>query len=387
MLAAAAPASAQSPAPEIVSPLVATPIAPPHPVLGADARRHLVYEIVLMDIGGSAITLEKIQVLDASGDGVLATIEGEVLAKILRLTGAGNVTALPAGGSGVLFMDVTLAEDATVPRALKHRFQVAVSAPQGKPASGNDRDPTPQPPQTQSFIGVPLDVGKPAVVIAPPLKGQRWVVAGGCCDTITYHRGATLPINGAIRVAERYAIDFVQLDDNNKIASGPIDKLSSYAFFGQEIYSVACGTVVAMADDRPEQVPGKLPQGISLEMALGNYVVIDIGEGRFAFYAHMQPGSVRVKPGDKVTTGQVLGLLGNSGNTDAPHLHFHVMDGASPLLSDGLPYTFTSFTGEGRVTDEQPLLSGGAVAIDPNALSGPHKNQLPLNLEVIGFPN
>jgi hypothetical protein len=389
MLAAAAPALAQSPAPEIVSPLVATPIAPPHPVLGADAHRHLVYEIVLMDIGGSAITLEQIQVLDASGDAVLATLEGEVLAKILRLTGggAGNVTALPAGGSGVLFMDVTLAGDATVPRALKHRFQVAVSAPQGKPASGNDRDPTPQPPQTQSFTGVPLDVGKPAVVIAPPLKGQRWVVAGGCCDTITYHRGATLPINGAIRVAERYAIDFVQLDANNRIASGPIDKLSSYAFFGQEIYSVAGGTVVAMADDRPEQVPGKLPQGISLEMALGNYIVIDIGEGRFAFYAHMQPGSVRVKPGDKVTTGQVLGLLGNSGNTDAPHLHFHVMDGASPLLSDGLPYTFTSFTGEGRVTDEQPLFSGGAAPIDPNALSGPHKNQLPLNLEVIGFSN
>ena len=387
MLAAAAQALAQSPAPEIVSPLVATPIAPPHPVLGADARRHLVYEIVLMDIGGSAITLEQIQVLDADGDAVLATLEGEVLARILRLTGtgAGKVTALPAGGSGVLFMDVTLAEDATVPRALKHRFQVAVSNPEGKP--GNDRDPTPQPPQPQSFIGVPLDVGKPAVVIAPPLKGQRWVVAGGCCDTITYHRGATLPINGAIRVAERYAIDFVQLDANNRIASGPIDKLSSYAFFGQEIYSVAGGTVVAMADDRPEQVPGKLPQGISLEMALGNYIVIDIGEGRFAFYAHMQPGSVRVKPGGKVTTGQVLGLLGNSGNTDAPHLHFHVMDGASPLLSDGLPYTFTSFTGEGRVTDEQPLFSGGAVAIDPNALSGPHKNQLPLNLEVIGFSN
>jgi hypothetical protein len=102
-----------------------------------------------------------------------------------------------------------------VPRALKHRFQVVVSNPEGKPSSGNDRDPTPQPPQTQSFIGAPLDVGKPAVVIAPPLKGPRWVVASGCCDTITYHRGATLPINGAIRVAERYAIDLVQLDDKN----------------------------------------------------------------------------------------------------------------------------------------------------------------------------
>ena len=101
----------------------------------------------------------------------------------------------------------------------------------------------------------------------------------------------------------------------------------------------------------------------------------------------MQPGSLRIKPGDKVKTGQVLGLLGNSGNTDAPHLHFHVMDGASPLGSNGLPYAFTSFTGEGRAADEQPLFSGGAAPIDPNVLSGPHKNQLPLNLQVIGFPN
>ena len=90
MLAAVAPALAESHAPEIVSPLVATPIAPPNPVLGADARRHLVYEIVLMDIGGSAIALKKIEVLDANGDAVLATLEGEALAKILRLTGAGK---------------------------------------------------------------------------------------------------------------------------------------------------------------------------------------------------------------------------------------------------------------------------------------------------------
>ena len=144
MLAAATTAVAESPAPEIVSPLVATPIAPPNPVLGADARRHLVYEIVLMDIGGSAIALKTIEVLDANSDAVLATLEGVALAKILRLTGAGEGTALPAGGSGVLFMDVTSAEDALVPRALKHRFQVAVSKPVGKLSSGDDRDPTPR---------------------------------------------------------------------------------------------------------------------------------------------------------------------------------------------------------------------------------------------------
>jgi hypothetical protein len=86
-----------------------------------------------------------------------------------------------------------------------------------------------------------LDVGAPAVVVSPPLKGARWIVGGGCCTPYSYHRGATLPINGTIHVAERYAVDFVQLNDNNMLYSGPQDQLSSYAFFGTEIHSVADG--------------------------------------------------------------------------------------------------------------------------------------------------
>jgi murein DD-endopeptidase MepM/ murein hydrolase activator NlpD len=82
----------------------------------------------------------------------------------------------------------------------------------------------------------------------------------------------------------------------------------------------------------------------------------------------------------------VLGVLGNSGNTDAPHLHFHVMDGPSPLLSNGLPFVFTSFVGQGVLRDEKPLFTGRAVNIDMSALAGVHKNQFPLNDEVVSFP-
>jgi murein DD-endopeptidase MepM/ murein hydrolase activator NlpD len=143
---------------------------------------------------------------------------------------------------------------------------------------------------------------------------------------------------------------------------------------------------VAAEDGLPEQVPGKLPDGATIQTAAGNHVVVDIGQGRFAFYAHMQPGSRKVKVGDAVATGQVLGVLGNTGNTDTPHLHFHVMDGPSPLLANGLPYAFTSFAGEGRLTDEQPLFTGGAVTIDKDALSGPHENEMPLFDQVVSFP-
>ena len=344
---------------DVVSPLVATPLTSPNPVLGADDKVHLAYEMVLLNMAPGDIGLKKIETLDAASGAVIGTLEGDGLAQMLKLNGGSKGTALPGGGSGILFMDVTLAKDATVPKSIRHRFDIEVAKSRRRTRSEAITTPRPQPPQALVFTGDPLPVGAAAVVIAPPLKGSHWVAGGGCCEPPSYHRGATLPINGAIHVAERFAIDFVQLNDKNMLNAGPQDQLSSYAFFGDEIYAVADGTVVGTADGLPEQVPGKLPADATIQMAAGNHVVVDIGEGRFAFYAHMQPGSVRVKVGDKVKTGQVLGLLGNSGNTDTPHLHFHVMDGPSPLVANGLPYVFTGFTGQGRLTDEQPLFTGG----------------------------
>jgi hypothetical protein len=369
---------------DIVSPLVTTPVNQPHPVLGADDKTHLVYEIVLMNMGSTPITLERVDTLDAESGVLLGTLDGDALLKMLRLNGNAAAGALSAGGSGFVFMDVRFDNNTAIPKALKHRFSIAVTK---TPAStgGDGRAPAATPQQI-TFVGDPLDVGPPAVVIAPPLKGGRWVAAGGCCAPYSYHRGATLPINGKIHVAERFAIDFVQLNDKNAIYEGPQDQLSSYTFFGDDICSVADGVVVRMADDLPEQVPGKLPSDSSFQMAAGNHVVVDIGNGRFAFYAHMQPGSVRVKLGDRVVTGQLLGALGNSGNTDAPHLHFHVMDSPSPLFSNGLPYVFTHFGGQGILTDEKPLFAGGTVSIEPGNLAGSHRNQLPLSGEMVSFP-
>lgn len=120
-----------------------------------------------------------------------------------------------------------------------------------------------------------------------------------------------------------------------------------------------------------------------MQTAGGNYVVVKIDGGHFAFYAHMQPGTPRVKVGDKVRTGQVLGLLGNTGNSDGPHLHFHIMDGPSPLQSNGLPFTFTQFRGQGVVTDEAPLFSGNSAPVDTGALVGKRKGAMPLNDQVI----
>ena len=80
--------------------------------------------------------------------------------------------------------------------------------------------------------------------------------------------------------------------------------------------------------------------------------MVDIGNQKFAFFAHVQPGSLRVHVGDRVKKGQVIALLGNSGNSTEPHLHFHVSDalasGTTTLGSEGLPYAFPELTLVGR---------------------------------------
>ena len=90
-------------------------------------------------------------------------------------------------------------------------------------------------------------------------------------------------------------------------------------------------------------------------------MIISLRNGHYAYYARLQPGSIRVKPCDHVRRGQVLGLLGNSGNSDAPHLHFHISNGNSPMGSEGVPFLFDSFEVLGNAEMEKVLTQGWTV--------------------------
>lgn len=359
----------------VLSPVGFLIVDEPVPVLGTDRRNHLAYELLLTNQSSLDVTVVSIQAV-SNGRPIGAAVSGDDVPAVLRINGGVDGATIPAGGSATFFADVTYPQDARRPRRLLHRIEL-VGSPADDPATR----------QTFSFTGVPTKVSnRVAVEVEPPLRGDGWVVGNGCCSPPNAHRGATLSIDGTVYVPERFAIDFVQIDRQNRLFTGPGDRNESYPYFGDEIYSATAGTVVRVQDGLPEQTPGTLPEGQTVQTAGGNYVVVDMGRGRYAFYAHMQPGSLRVKRGDRVKPGDVLGLLGNTGNTDAAHLHFHVMDSPSPLQANGLPFTFRRMTGLGQITDPATLATGAPVTIDAAAFSGLRHGQMPMADQVVGFP-
>ena len=195
-------------------------------------------------------------------------------------------------------------------------------------------------------------------------------------------------INGQLWAAERFAIDYVQLDGDGRAFTGDKAKVESYAYFGADILAVSDGPVVAAIDGMPEQVPGQTPTGLKLDEYAGNHIVQDLGNGNYALYAHIKTGTVKVKPGDRLTTGQVIGSVGNTGNSDAPHLHFHVMSTPDPLRSDGLPFVFSAFALDSRVVGEDaldPLFDGEPAPLQRGFAARDEKDVSPLVLDVMTY--
>jgi len=119
--------------------------------------------------------------------------------------------------------------------------------------------------------------------------------------------------------------------------------------------------------------------------------VLDIGNNTYAFYAHLIKGTLQVKVGDKVTKGQVIAELGNTGNANASHMHFHLMNGPSVLGSSGLPYVIDSFDYQGQISAQQLYdadfyLTGNFFGPDRLPSPQPRADQLPLAWSIVDFP-
>lgn len=385
-------ASAQAaPSPEVTA-VTVTPIAAPGPVEGTDGRVHLAYELLMVNFGKDPATIVSVDALDSDHRSrVLDSLSGNGVAEHFKISGIGvplgTSSAIGPGQQGVVWLDASVPDGSPVPREIVHRVHITYPGPQAGGLIPADVTVTVAPTKVSDV---------PTPVIAPPLAGDRWLNANGCCSIVTAHRGAVNSLNGNTNVPERTAIDWIRLDDQEKLFTGDPTKLSSYAYYGSPIMAVADGEVVAAVDGLPDQVPTVTPPIGTLPLAdfAGNHVIEKFEYAHhtfYALYAHMAPGSVQahVQVGQHLHTGQVIGLLGNSGNTSAPHLHFHVIDQPSDLAGQGLPYEFDGFRLRGRAASESALddlvLSGKPLTYAPGVTPTCDYSRMPLYLDVVDF--
>ena len=389
--AAAAPIQAPAPVPPVqITAVSVAPSIEPTPVAGTDGRTHIPYELLMVNFGTDPATIASVRALDGADQSrVLDSLSGADVASHFRLAALGGAPATAAvigpGQEGIVFLDASVADGAEVPRDIVHQVHVTFPRPQAGGLVPADVTVT---------VGQTRVAGLPAPVIEPPLVGQRWLNANGCCSIVTAHRGAVNPLDGTTNAPERAAVDWIKLDDQDKLFTGDPTKIASYAYYGTPITAAADGVVVATRDGLPNQVPTVPPAGsLSLADFAGNHVVEQFsswGHVYYALYAHMAPGSVtaHVHVGERVRAGQVLGLLGNSGNTTAPHLHFQVMDKPNELASQGLPYEFDRAALRGRAASESVLddvIAGKRFTYAPGIQPSWEFYRMPLYLDLVNF--
>ena len=368
------PAAPASPAAEQFTPVIMRVMSPPRWFTGTDAKEHLVYELELTNGFPVPATVTGITVRDSAGRS-LQSLTGETLTSAMSpLAGqAKKPTVVEASSIRVVWMDVAVDAGSQLPSTVEHA--VTVSVPPGLPV-----------PSTITSTGGATEIDRrPPTVIAPPLEGTGWIALPSCCDGP--HRRSLQPINNSLWLAQRFAIDFNKIDAKGLLASGDSNKNAAWFTYDQPVLAVAGARVVAAVDGYPDQVPNA-PKPVGIEEADGNHVILELGPGVYAFYAHLKPGSVSVKAGDQVTTGQPLGRTGNSGSSTGTHLHFQLMDRPSALVADGLPFVIDAFTFTGRSPTLDRLMtlnpSTDPVPVDP-AGAGERTNQLPMSRDVVSF--
>lgn len=160
-----------------------------------------------------------------------------------------------------------------------------------------------------------------------PFQDKWFVFWGGTNSLVNYHYEYE---------NQRYAYDFVIMSEHSTYEGDPTFNESYYAF-GKEYLAPAAGTVVKVENGVKENEPvGRMNE----KQPLGNYVILDHGNKEFSYLAHFKYQSIVVKEGDKVKQGDLLGLVGNSGNSSEPHIHFHVTDSTDPMTSKSIRIKF-----------------------------------------------
>ncbi|MFJ4336565.1 M23 family metallopeptidase [Streptomyces sp. NPDC088915] len=193
---------------------------------------------------------------------------------------------------------------------------------------------------------------RPPVEVDPPVAG-RWSALNSPADRT--------PSYGTHQYGQTYAIDIlVETGDGERPRPSfawlwPVARRSEdFPAFGAPLFAVADATVVHAEDGQRDHLSrNSLPaflyllvfEGVARVLAgarriVGNHLILDLGDGTHAVYAHLRQGSLAVRAGDRVTAGQELARCGNSGNSTEPHLHFQLMNGPDLDTARGVPFTW-----------------------------------------------
>ncbi|MHC3460733.1 M23 family metallopeptidase [Streptomyces flavovirens] len=208
---------------------------------------------------------------------------------------------------------------------------------------------------------------RPAVEVGPPVTG-RWTALNSPADRV--------PSHGVHGYGQTYAIDVVAEPEEGESRPPfrwlwPVARRNEdFPAFGAPLLAVADGTVVHASDGQRDHLSRNSGPALAYLMLfeasvrdmagarriVGNHVVLDLGDGTYAMYAHVRRGSLQVEVGDTVRAGQQLARCGNSGNSTEPHVHFQLMDHPDLDVARGIPFTWRDIgvpaNGETFVTRE-----------------------------------
>ena len=350
----------------------------------ANGKQWLVYELHITSFFTNILELTRVEVLRDGGKKPLDSYQDEELTT--RIAHAGLWATDPTlpvdqpdkriigpGRRAVMYLLISFDSVADIPKNLRHRLYFKPTA-----ISASDNEDVVE--------GSPIAVDRKApLVLGAPLRGEGWVAVRGPSND-SGHRRASVVVGGKARIPQRFAIDWSRIDADGRTYHRDLatnaNWLSNNAnslSYGAEVLAVANAVVADVKDGIPENEwgPDKRAVPITVDNVAGNYVILDLGKGNFALYAHLQPKSIRVRIGQKVRRGQVLALLGNSGHSDGPHLHFHVANGNSFLRAEGVPYVFESFEVQGQLGNWKP---------PSTAKADKRRREIPIDNAVVRFP-
>jgi len=298
-----------------------------HPAKLAGGQR-LLYELHVGNDSDAPLALMTLDVLAGSGKPLLH-LDQKTLAADSDLENDGTVVAPHA--QAVLYLTVDVGD--AVPASVRHRLTVKQAG------------------HATTIAGRGVSIAAAvSPELASPVAGGTWVAVYSDIWP-RGHRRVFITANGHARLPGRFAIDWMKVDAHGRTLKDDSGFVASSLSYGAKVLAVADARVAAARDGVTEAARIADNRTHPHPDAAGNFISLDLGNGQFATYEHLRPGSIKVARGDRVRVGQVIAEVGFSGDSTEPHLHFHVSDSPMPLAGEGLPYSLDHFRVVGRVTD------------------------------------